>query len=91
MAPTKADFPAPLVFNFQMVLVTDWGHVGQARVQSHAVIKPVDIVGRSADSLFVRLVSGVMDFFDFEALEEAFHGRVIVTVAFAAHALMESP
>ncbi|GIW83356.1 MAG: hypothetical protein KatS3mg105_5163 [Gemmatales bacterium] len=87
MAPTKADFLACVVFNLQLFFVIGRSPIVQARMQSDGVVKAVDGIGCGAYGLFVRLVGGVVDFFDLETFEEAFHGRVIVTVSFATHAL----
>ena len=58
-------------------------------MQSLRIVKTLDVIGCRADGLFVCLVFLVVDLFDLEALEEAFHRRVVVTVAFATVALQE--
>ena len=58
-------------------------------MQTFGVVEAFDVIVGCPHGLIVCLVVFVMDLFDFEALEEAFHRCVVVTVASAAHALQE--
>lgn len=59
-------------------------------METCSVVKSFDVIGGSANCLLMRFVNGVINLFDFETFEEAFHGRVVIAVSLSAHALQES-
>ncbi len=58
-------------------------------MQSFSVIESIDVVSDGSRRLLESLVLLPVDFFDFEASEEALHWCVVVTVSSVAHALVE--
>ena len=90
MAPTKADFWPPFIDKPAGLFELIWAEVTERRMQSCGVVEPVDVIGNSANGLLMRVVNGVINLFDLEALEKALHRCVVVAIGFSAHALQES-
>ena len=68
----------------------DWTFKLQGGMNPFRIVKPFDVVRDASGCLFMGFIGFVVNFFYLEALEEAFHGRVVVTIPFSTHTLLTS-
>ena len=67
-------------------LVREWAEIAQRGMPSAAIIEALDVKENVGLCLLTRLVMGMMHPLHFQCAKEAFHHRVVVAVARAAHA-----
>ena len=74
-------------FKTLVLLELVWAKVIESGMQSLWIVEPFDVITRGARRVLVRLIFIVVNLFDFERFEEAFHRRIVVTTPSTAHAL----
>jgi hypothetical protein len=65
----------------------NWTQVVERRVHSVAVVKSLDVIDYAPCGMFMRFILFLIDLLNFETTIEAVHWRIVIAVAFTAHAL----
>ena len=68
------------------MLVIRWGKVVQLRMAALAVVEDFNILKDAGLSFVSSFVPVMVDPFGLQGIEEALYDRVVVTIAFSAHA-----
>ena len=68
------------------LFVDDRTHIVQGRVSPDPIVEALNIFKGSLPSLSSRLKAFTVKAFPFEAVKEALHGSIVVTIAGTAHA-----